>query len=617
VVVVEGVVVGDYQGDAPLLRGFYLQEEDAEADADAATSEGIFVFSNIAVNPGDVVRVEGTVTEFGAPNLSLTELANILRLEVCATGTSVTPTTLNLPVDSLDEWEQVEGMLVNFPQQLTVTEHFTLGRFGEVHLSASGRLFQPTHLAAPGAPALDQQALNDRNRILLDDAQTAQNPDPVIYPSPYLSATNTLRTGYTVDNLTGILDQRFNEYRIQPLGNVSFNPTNPRAESPKDVGGTLKVASTNVLNYFTTLDDGGNDCGPATNLQECRGANSPLEFDRQRAKIIAGLAALNADVVGLLELENNESASLQDLVDGLNALLGTDTYAFIDTGFIGTDAIKVGILYKPATVAPVGDHVILNSTVDPTFIDTLNRPALVQTFEENASGERFTVAVNHLKSKGSDCNDAGDPDTGDGQGNCNGTRTAAAAALVNWLGTDPTGSGDSDFLIIGDLNSYAMEDPITTIKNAGYTDLLARFASTGAYSYVFDGQTGYLDHALASTTLLNQVTGATEWHVNADEPTVLDYNVEFKSPAQVDYFYTPDPYRFSDHDPLLVGLELRAGTPEEVTAEPTEEAGEEPGTPAKLPKTGAPMPPVATIIAVVMAVAAALAGGVLIRRRNN
>jgi uncharacterized protein len=508
-------------------------------------------------------------------------------------------------------------MLVNFPQQLTVTEHFTLGRFGEVHLSASGRLFQPTHLAAPGAPALDQQALNDRNRILLDDAQTAQNPDPVIYPSPYLSATNTLRTGYTVDNLTGILDQRFNEYRIQPLGNVSFNPTNPRAESPKDVGGTLKVASTNVLNYFTTLDDGGNDCGPATNLQECRGANSPLEFDRQRAKIIAGLAALNADVVGLLELENNESASLQDLVDGLNALLGTDTYAFIDTGFIGTDAIKVGILYKPATVAPVGDHVILNSTVDPTFIDTLNRPALVQTFEENASGERFTVAVNHLKSKGSDCNDAGDPDTGDGQGNCNGTRTAAAAALVNWLGTDPTGSGDSDFLIIGDLNSYAMEDPITTIKNAGYTDLLARFASTGAYSYVFDGQTGYLDHALASTTLLNQVTGATEWHVNADEPTVLDYNVEFKSPAQVDYFYTPDPYRFSDHDPLLVGLELRAGTPEEVTAEPTEEAGEEPGTPAKLPKTGAPMPPVATIIAVVMAVAAALAGGVLIRRRNN
>ncbi|MCC6458346.1 MAG: ExeM/NucH family extracellular endonuclease [Caldilineaceae bacterium] len=615
VVAVEGVVIGDYQGNTPLLRGFYLQEEDADADADTTTSEGIFVFSNLAVNVGDVVYVEGTVTEFGGPDLSLTELTNIVRLEVCATGASVTPTTINLPVENLAEWEQVEGMLVTFPQQLTVTEHFTLGRFGEVHLSVSGRLFQPTHLAAPGAPALEQQALNDRSRILLDDAQTAQNPDPVIYPSPYLSATNTLRTGYTVDNLTGILDQRFNEYRIQPLGMVSFNPTNPRPESPQDVGGTLKVASANVLNYFTTLDDGGSDCGPATNLQECRGANNSSEFERQRAKIIAGLAAINADVVGLLELENNETASLQDLIGGLNTLLGADTYAFIDTGFIGSDAIKVGILYKPATVAPVGDHVLLNSTVDPTFIDTLNRPAVAQTFEENATGERFTVAVNHLKSKGSDCNGVGDPDAGDGQGNCNGTRTAAAAALVNWLGTDPTGSSDPDFLIIGDLNSYAMEDPITTIKNAGYTDLLARFGSAGAYSYVFDGQTGYLDHALASESLLNQVTGATEWHVNADEPVVLDYNEEFKSAAQVDYFYTPAPYRFSDHDPLIVGLALRAATPEEVT-EGTVDEGEK-GTPTGLPRTGAPMPSIATIMAVVMAVVAVLAGGDLLRRRRD
>ena len=83
----------------------------------------------------------------------------------------------------------------------------------------------------------------------------------------------------------------------------------------------------------------------------------------------------------------------------------------------------------------------------------------------------MTVAVNHFKSKGSDCDELGDPDTGDGQGNCNGTRTQAAAALADFLASDPTGSGDPDVLIIGDLNAYDEEDPIDTLKAAGYTDL--------------------------------------------------------------------------------------------------------------------------------------------------
>ena len=91
---------------------------------------------------------------------------------------------------------------------------------------------------------------------------------------------------------------------------------------------------------------------------------------------------------------------------------------------------------------------------------------LAQAFVEigNTDFEPVTVAVNHLKSKGSPCDDIGDPDTGDGQGNCNLTRLAAAQAQVNWLAGDPTGSGSDDYLIIGDLNSYAMEDPIAAIK---------------------------------------------------------------------------------------------------------------------------------------------------------
>jgi Ca2+-binding RTX toxin-like protein len=174
------------------------------------------------------------------------------------------------------------------------------------------------------------------------------------------------------------------------------------------------------------------------------------------------------------------------------------------------------------------------------------------------------VAVNHLKSKGSDCNDVNDPDTGDGQGNCNLTRLAAAQALVDWLATDPTGSGDPDFLIIGDLNSYAKEDPIDAIK-AGpddmpgtgddYTNLIEQYIGTYAYSFVFDGQFGYLDHALSSASLTPQVSGATEWHINADEPDLLDYDTSFKPPAQ-EAIYEPNAYRSSDHDPVIVGLEL-------------------------------------------------------------
>ena len=233
----------------------------------------------------------------------------------------------------------------------------------------------------------------------------------------------------------------------------------------------------------------------------------------------------------------------------------------------------MALIYKPASVEPVGDFVILDSTVDPDFIDTRNRPALIQTFEQVGTDERFTVAVNHLKSKGSSCdidtddpNLPDDPDLGDGQGNCPGTRTDAAQALADYLATDPTGSGDPDFLIIGDLNSYRRETPITTLVGAGYTDLIEQFVGDDAYSFVFDGQLGYLDHALATDSLKKQVTGATEWKINSDEVPLFDYNDEFADPGEASFeresaalsLYTPTPARSSDHDPLVVGLDLPA-----------------------------------------------------------
>lgn len=553
-VVVEAVVVGSYQGTGQ-FSGFFLQSLDDDADDDPMTSEGLFVFhAATPVEVGDLVRVRGTATEFN----SLTQLGSVTtgNVVVCGSGYEVTPVEMTLPVDSMMAWEAVEGMLVSFNHDLVVTEHYNLGRFGEVMLSVNDRLWNPTNVVPPGAPAQAMQDLNNRSRIFLDDGRNVQNPDPVIFPDPKLTYTDTLRTGALVHNLTGVVDFRSNTYRIQPVDVVEFSNTAERPYEIDEVGGTLRVASFNVLNYFTTLDTGAPICGPSQNMG-CRGANTAFEFERQRIKILNAILAMDADIVGLIEIENHvNDAAVIDLVAGLNELAGAGTYDYIETGVIGTDAIKLAFIYQPATVTPEGDYAILDSNVDPRFLDTRNRPVLIQTFKENATDEVVTVAVNHLKSKGSACDDIGDPDVGDGQGNCNLTRLAAVEAMIDYLATDPTNSGSDRFLVIGDLNSYAMEDPIMALVDAGYADMLRQFYGDQAYSYVFDGQFGHLDHALASASLRPLVTGATSWHINADEPRVLDYNVEFKTAGQIVEWFSPEPFRSSDHDPLIVGLDL-------------------------------------------------------------
>jgi predicted extracellular nuclease len=237
---------------------------------------------------------------------------------------------------------------------------------------------------------------------------------------------------------------------------------------------------------------------------------------------------------------------------------GPGTYAFVNTGVIGTDAIKLALIYKPAKVSLASPFSLLTAAVDARFNDAKNRPALAQTFTETGTGARFTVVLNHLKSKGSDCIDVGDPDLGDGQGNCNQTRTSAAAALVDWAASLAALGGDPDVVIMGDLNAHAMEDPITTLTAGGFQSLPASFMDPQQrYSYQFQGQTAHLDHALANGALAPQVTGATFWHSNTDEPVVLDYNLEFKTD---DPFTADDPFRASDHDGIIFGLNLTGGS---------------------------------------------------------
>jgi len=255
---------------------------------------------------------------------------------------------------------------------------------------------------------------------------------------------------------------------------------------------------------------------------------------------------------------------VQNLVDGLNAFMGAGTYAAVSLptaisgsgASTGTDAIRVAMIYKPAKLSLSAGAL--------SDIDAINnRPPLAQTFAA-ANGEKFTVVVNHFKSKGScpasgDADYAGNFDNGDGQGCWNGRRTEQATQLRGFIGSVQTARSDADVLVIGDLNAYGKEDPVLNLTGNGLGDLLAAYAGSNDYSYVFDGESGYLDHALATGALATQVTGAAHWHINADEPSIIDYNEEFKQPVCAtcgpDY-YSVTPYRSSDHDPVVVGLKL-------------------------------------------------------------
>ena len=565
--VVEGVVSASFDS----LGGFFVQEEDADMDDNAITSEGIFVRYTSGSLPevGKVVRALGTVSEsFNKTQLTASEV-----LGDCGTATA-SIAELTLPFESVVAAESLEGMLVSATQALVVTDNFTLGRFGEVTLS-SKRIYTPTNIYAPGSDeAIALAAANELDKVTLDDGSNAQNPARVPYPTGGLSATNTLRSGDTVSTLTGVIDYSFSKYRVIPTLNPTFVATNARTGTPDLDIGNVTIASLNVLNYFSGLDGNGNRCGPEGS-SGCRGADSETEFERQKAKTVAAIVTMDADIVGLMEIENNGSgvgSAINDLVTGINAEAGEGTYAIVESnGPIGTDAISVAMIYKPAVVTLDGDLAILssaNSITDntgPLFDDSGNRPAIAQRFSLVENGEMFVISVNHLKSKGSSCGQ-GDDDATTGQGNCNLTRTRAAEALSAFLTAQ---FADTPTLIIGDLNAYAKEDPITALEMAGYTNLVNAFNGTEAYTYTFSGELGYLDHALANQSALEKTVDVALWHINADEPVSLDYNTEFKSNDKIITYYAANAYRMSDHDPVLISLQL--GEPVEESEEVSEE----------------------------------------------
>ena len=610
-VTVEAIVTGLFYDNSGNVRGFYLQEEDADVDADTLTSEGVFVFSpDATVAVGDKVQVTGIVDEqFGKTEIEASATSVI---DSGNTLPSAVAITLGIGLD----FEPLEGMRVELMSDpstdpLTVVTNFNLDRFGEIQV-ANGNLVQPTQIFDPDTQLAEIQALSEANengRLIVDDSASGSNPNVYrllegpdggpVSPTNFDDTAQLLRLGTELEDITGIMDFDFGSYRLQVTDPLKTIDANPRPTEAPDVGGDLKVASFNVLNFFTSL--GG---GTVTNpTGQTRGASSEFDLDRQTDKLVNAISEIDADILGLQELENNgfgSASAIATLVDALNAASAPGTYAFVQPagvtaeGWVGSDAITTGIIYKPEAVSLVGDGQILvfeeasaaqtlataSALNDFVSSDDLvgdfqrNRPAVAATFED-AEGNQVTIVSNHFKSKGDsnledtliDAQNAGAPqdlidalladpnyDQGDGQGFWNQVRADAAAELAAWLETNPTGATDpSNVLVLGDLNSYAKENPVTTLEGAGYTDLAEEFIGDDAYSFVFDGQRGTLDYGLASGDILDNITGVAEWHVAADEPDLLNYSSRFNDAA---YFNGDDVFAASDHDPLIIGLDL-------------------------------------------------------------
>lgn len=533
-VTVRGVVVGDVPG----LSGFYLQ--DVDGDGDPATSDGVFVSRpDAAVALGDTVAVTGRAEEyFGQTQIAAAAAA------VCAEGDAgdlPRPAALDLPADDAAR-ERLEGVLVAPVDTLTVSEVFGLTRFGELTLSEGGVLVQPTEVADPGEQAAAVAAANGLRRVVLDDGSTARTSAT---SRPYLTPEAPVRVG---DQLSFaeplVLGYGFGAWRLQPADGTAagvFARQDTRPAAPAEVGGDVRLAAFNVLNYFLTFGGVG------------RGAPNRAEFEEQAAKIVPAIRGLGADVVTLMEIEDTDSTeltpgdadtALADLVGRLNAAAGADVWRFVplpdELYAVDRDVIRNAVIYRSDVVAPVGDPVGL---VDEMAFDNAREP-IAQTFTKD--GDAFTVVANHFKSKGAGGASGDNADTGDGQGAYNADRVAQARSLAAFA--DRLREVDPDVALMGDFNAYTREDPVQLLRGAGFTDLGERF-DPGRYSYVFQSQSGSLDHALATAELTAKVTDAGHWNVNSGESSAYQYNGD---PA----LYAADPYRSSDHDPLVVGIDL-------------------------------------------------------------
>ena len=617
-VTTEGVVTGSYATGG--LNGFYIQTPGADT-ADA--SDAIFVYggtNGFTTYPavGDSVEVTGEVDEFFGTTQMVTNDAGVVAvtpsLGTVTAKTQVPGTDCALPGTAcltgaaLDQAREVaEGELFKPTAPWTVTDAYdgspnpntngsNDGSFrGELAVAADSS--QPLVAPTEVIDAQDTDAINARKsyngakRIILDDGSswtystTSHQNDPF----PWFTEDHSVRAGSAVTFVKPVIfTYGFNAWRIlpqaqvtgDPTGTINFSQTRPAA--PENVGGDVKLATFNVLNFFPTTGEefvamgGGRTCtyyddraGNHITNNRCnpdgpRGAADDANLKRQRDKIVAAITTADADIVSLEELENSvkfgkdRDFAITKLVDALNAEAGAGTWAAVPSpATLPTtaeqDVIRNGFIYQPASVDMVGASIVLSDQSGPGGAFQDAREPLAQAFKQDgtADADAFAVIVNHFKSKGS-----GNADP-DGQGNATDQRVAQAHSLSAFADSFKTARGVSRVFLTGDFNAYSEEDPIQVLEAAGYTNLEST-SNPDEETYNFDGLIGSLDHVLANDAALKDVNAVDIWDINGYESVYYEYS-RFNS--NVTNLYEVNPFRSSDHSPEIVGINNPDPTP--------------------------------------------------------
>jgi 5'-nucleotidase len=594
-VVTEGVVTAAFPTGG--FNGFYIQT--GGEDTTPGASDGIFVYEPgfaATIEVGDSVEVEGVVKEFSSlTEIDATEVTELSQPLPPAVPNTVLPgTDCALPGDEcltgaeLDAArEELEGEAFQPTAPMTVTDSYDFGAtsssfFGEIGIAAASDipLVTPTEVIdAQDTDAIaDRTAYNTAHLVVLDDGSsanywnTSNTAGAQDQPVPWLTKDHTVRVGADVTfDEPVVLDYRFG-WKLQPQRQVVGEPTGlvtfeqDRPAAPAAVGGDLKLATFNVLNYFTTFGGDVPGCTAYVDRDDnpiatrsCTGSNGPrgawnqVNFERQQTKIVNAINTMDADIVSLEELENSKSVdganrdeALAALVAALNDDAGTQRWSFVPSPAVvpaSEDVIRNAFVYDPTTVAPVGQSEIH----DVSAFDNARDP-LAQLFKPKAgtSDQAFAVIVNHFKSKGSGVDD------GTGQGNANPDRVAQATALTEFANSFAAARGTDKVFLTGDFNAYSMEDPVQVIEAAGFTSLEST-DDPAEESYSFAGTSGSLDHVFANAAAKAMVTGVDLWEINANESVFYQY-------SRYNYIgtdlYTPEVFASSDHNPEVVGIKV-------------------------------------------------------------
>ncbi|GIX32413.1 MAG: nuclease [Lysobacterales bacterium] len=529
---VEGIVSGDFTSG---LGGFFIEPESAEGP-------GLFVLGDPAAKPlapGEKVRVRGRPARLPPEMFERFALVEVEAIVRCGT-TKAAPLTLSAPPA---DPEALLGRRVRIPGPLFLAGQARIASHGELVVAfGEERPFQPTELFPPGDAARAFAERQQRRMLVLDDGR--MGPPEGGLPWYWTAEPKALRTGGLLFGLEGVIDRGEEGFTLRLSASPERIEAAARPGPPAREPEALRVIAFNLENFFNGDGRGGGFPTP-------RGAADSPGFERQAAKLLAALKALDGDLLILSELENDgyeENSAIAELTRRLNAgVEDAKRYQFvrISGARLGEDEIAVGILYRPARLEAIGQPAFLERA---EFARGLSRVPLAASFRSRAGELSFTAVAVHLKSKGSCPQSPGpDADQGDGQGCWNAARSAAMRALLDWVRGDPTGSGVTAWLIAGDFNAHGEEEPLAIARQAGALDALrATAGSMQLYSYVFRGLSGRLDHIVLSPELAPALRGAGVWHINADEPALLGHAGAFAEEETA--------YRSSDHDPVWIEL---------------------------------------------------------------